>query len=93
MGDRPVKYFSGSQPKIDRMAVSLPAGIGFGQLITLPTSPRAARESITGCFAYSSGVRFPREGTGLSAMPSPITRKYFIYKIISLFISAANLSR
>ena len=63
---------------MDMMAVSLPAGRLSGTLRTLPTSPFAASSSINGFFAYSSGVRPPSSGTGSSAIPSPITRMYFM---------------
>lgn len=56
----------------------LPAGSGLGQFTTLPTVPRAARESMVGMSAYSRGVLPPRASTGLSAMPSPMTTRYFI---------------
>ena len=78
IGERPEKCLSGSQPKMERIAVSLPAGSGLGQFTTLPTMPRAARESMVGMSAYSSGVLPPRASTGLSAMPSPMTTRYFI---------------
>src|SRR5699024_6961981 len=64
--------------KMERMAVSLPAGRPAGQLTTLPTSPLAARASITGMAACWRGVWFCSWGTGLSAMPSPMMRMYFM---------------
>ena len=78
MGDRPVKYRLGSHPKMDRMAVSLPAGRGGGQLTTLPTSPLAAIRSMAGVGAAWRGVLFPSWGTGSSAIPSPMISRYFV---------------
>ena len=77
-GLRPVKYRRGSQPKMERMAVSLPGGSSLGTVRTLPSMPPRARASMAGVSTASRGVFPPNSGTGLSAMPSPITRRYFI---------------
>ena len=64
------------------MAVSLPAGRPLGQLLTEPSTPRRLIQSKVGRLAYSSGVLPPSSGTGLSAMPSPINNRYFIYFVL-----------
>ena len=77
-GARPKKYLRGEQPKMDMMAVSLPGAKPSGTLRTLPSTPRRARSSIASFFDASSGVRPPSVSSGWSAMPSPMTRMYFI---------------
>ena len=81
-GERPVNYSLGAQQKMERIAVSLPAGRGGGQLTTLPTVPRAAMRSMVGMLAQARGVLFPNSGTGLSAMPSPMTSRYFMENLL-----------
>ena len=77
-GARPKKYLRGEQPKMDMMAVSLPGAKPSGTLRTLPRMPWRARSSIASFFDASSGVRPPSVSSGWSAMPSPMTRMYFI---------------
>ena len=77
-GARPKKYLRGEQPKMDMMAVSLPGAKPSGTLRTLPRMPWRARASIASFFDASSGVRPPSVSSGWSAMPSPMTRMYFI---------------
>jgi hypothetical protein len=72
--------------------VSLPAGKPMGTFSTLPTCPSALSLSMTGVDAFSIGVIFPSCGTGLSAMPSPITRIYFTeYLPPSFFPTKTNV--
>ena len=78
-GARPEKYFLGSQPKMDMMAVSLPGGKPSGMVWTRPSSALAQSESKKGFLQTSSGVLPSSCSSGSSAIPSPIMRTYFIY--------------
>jgi hypothetical protein len=71
---------------MDKMAVSLPAGIPSGTVCTLPKTPAPASLSIAGVFAYCKGV-FPfSTGSGSSAIPSPIINIYFIINPVIDFL-------